>query len=54
MERTLNDIVREAEENACTCATQCPTCDADVCDNCEHYIPANFVDNFMDAHREEA
>ena len=52
MERTINDIIREYEEShedEINCTSQCEGC----AERCEHYINANFADNWIDAHREE-
>jgi hypothetical protein len=52
MERTINDIIREYEEShdeEINCVSQCEGC----AEQCEHFINANFVDNWIDAHREE-
>jgi len=51
MNKTVNDIIREYEELEVEqkCTSHCEGCT----DECEHYINENFVDNYIDAHREE-
>jgi uncharacterized protein YuzB (UPF0349 family) len=50
MEKTINDILREYDEAhdvEIDCTTHCEGC----IDRCEHYVNANFVDNWIDAHK---
>jgi hypothetical protein len=52
MEKTINDIIREwyeSQDEEIGCTSHCEGCE----DRCEHFINANFVDNWIDAHREE-
>lgn len=46
MEKTMNDIIREWDEREVEekCASHCEGCT----DECEHYINAHFVDDYMD------
>lgn len=52
MEKTINDIIREwyeSQDYEINCPAGCEGC----ADECEHYINANFVDHWIDAHKEK-